>query len=116
MSTSMRGRSLALLAVASLVLSLISASSAENISSKEPLPPGMEEIMGSSKYAHSWWGALVLDLDRNQTLLAINPDKMFVPASTTKLFTVAAPWILWVPIIASRHQYMREARSIPAAV
>jgi D-alanyl-D-alanine carboxypeptidase/D-alanyl-D-alanine-endopeptidase (penicillin-binding protein 4) len=97
----MRGRSLALLAVASLVLSILSASSAENLSKKEPLPPGMEEIMGSSKYAHSWWGALVLDLDKNQTLLAINPDKMFVPASTTKLFTVAAA----LDILGSDHRF-----------
>ncbi len=89
-STSKRGRSLALLAVASLVLPLISASSAESLLSKEPVPPGVEEIMASPEYAHSWWGAIVLDLDKNQTLFAINPDKMFVPASTTKLFTVAA--------------------------
>ena len=89
-STSRRGRSLALLAVASLVLPFISASSAESLSSKEPVPPGVEEIMASPEYAHSWWGAIVLDLDKNQTLLAMNPDKMFVPASTTKLFTVAA--------------------------
>ena len=90
MSTSRRGRSLAFLTAASLVLSLIFISSADNLSSKEPLPPGMEEIMCSPEYAHSWWGAIVLDLDEDQTLLAINPDRMFVPASTTKLFTVAA--------------------------
>lgn len=73
-----------------LITSGLPAASADHSLVSESLPLELEDIMGSPAYNHSFWGLLVKDLDSNETLLSINPDKMFVPASTTKLFTVAA--------------------------
>lgn len=82
--------SLVFLAATLLIISCIPAMASADLPAKKPLPAGLGEIIASPAYNHSFWGLLVKDLDSNETLLAINPDKMFVPASTTKLFTVAA--------------------------
>lgn len=87
---SMKGLSLTLLAAILLIMSGLPALAAANSPMNGSMPVGLSEIMSSPTYSHSLWGILVRDIDSNQTLLAINPDMMFVPASTTKLFTVAA--------------------------
>jgi len=77
--------------LAGLLITLgLPATSADHSLVSESLPLKIEDIMSLPAYNHSFWGLLVKDLNSNETLLSINPDKMFVPASTTKLFTVAA--------------------------
>jgi len=85
-----RGYSLILLTATLLIVPGLPTMAAVNSQTDESLPVGLDEIMGSPAYNHSFWGLLVKDIDSNEILLSINPDKMFVPASTTKLFTVAA--------------------------
>lgn len=80
----------AILTVIFLIGSCFPATTADISSTNESIPAKLDEIMSSPAYSHSLWGVLVRDVDSNQTLVAINPDRMFIPASTTKLFTVAA--------------------------
>lgn len=55
-----------------------------------PLPENMLKIMHQPKYLHSNWGILVKDLNSGKILYDLNGEKMVLPASTTKLFSVAA--------------------------
>lgn len=56
------------------------------------LPENIEKIMQQNKYKHSTWGIYVRDTETDKTLIDLNSDKMFLPGSTTKLFSTAA-WI-----------------------
>ena len=47
-------------------------------------------ITSSPQYAHASWGLIVVDPSTGQTLYAKNANEMFLPASTTKLFSSAA--------------------------
>jgi D-alanyl-D-alanine carboxypeptidase/D-alanyl-D-alanine-endopeptidase (penicillin-binding protein 4) len=47
-------------------------------------------IVDATEYKHASWGIAVADASSGETLYQLNADKMFAPASTTKLFTVAA--------------------------
>lgn len=51
---------------------------------------GVTQLLAEPEFKQASWGILVVDLASGETLYELNPDKMFVPASTTKLFTVAA--------------------------
>jgi D-alanyl-D-alanine carboxypeptidase/D-alanyl-D-alanine-endopeptidase (penicillin-binding protein 4) len=50
----------------------------------------IEQIIDGSEYQHAQWGLLVSDLDSGAILYERNADKLFAPASTTKLYSVAA--------------------------
>jgi D-alanyl-D-alanine carboxypeptidase/D-alanyl-D-alanine-endopeptidase (penicillin-binding protein 4) len=54
------------------------------------LPQEMLKIMQQSKYQHANWGITAIDSETGQTLFDLNADQLFLPASTTKLFSVAA--------------------------
>ncbi len=56
----------------------------------EPLPPAIQKVLDAPRFKHAHWGLLVIDLGTGKVLLAHNPDKLFAPASTTKLYSVAA--------------------------
>ncbi|AKB78079.1 D-alanyl-D-alanine carboxypeptidase [Methanosarcina horonobensis HB-1 = JCM 15518] len=56
----------------------------------EPLPASVTGIMNNTRYDHAWWGILVEDLDTGEVIYQVNPEKMFSPGSTTKLYTGAA--------------------------
>lgn len=48
------------------------------------------KLLASSEGARSaFWGIQILDLPSGNTLYELNPDRLFVPASNTKLFTAA---------------------------
>ena len=51
-------------------------------------------VIGDPLYKHAHWGLLVVDLETGKTIYERNPDHLFAPASTTKLFSVAAAWDL----------------------
>lgn len=70
-----------------LTCSILNAS--ENPSDKT-LPKEMQKILDQDKYEHSIWGILVKDLQTGEILYDQNSDKLFSPASTTKLFSVSA--------------------------
>ena len=56
----------------------------------EKLSPQMRAIVDGPFYKHSHWGILVADLETGQTTYELSADKLFGPASTTKLFSMAA--------------------------
>lgn len=73
------------------VLTLFSqAYSQEKSLSKEILPEEMQTVMHQAKYDHSLWGIYLKDLHTGDVLFDLNSDKLFSPASTTKLFSIAA--------------------------
>lgn len=59
-------------------------------SAEKPLPEEILKVMHQAKYDHSIWGIYVKDIQTGEVLYDLNSDKLFSPASTTKLFSVAA--------------------------
>lgn len=54
------------------------------------LEKNITTITSAPRYAHASWGFIVVDPSTNQTLYEKNADEMFMPASTTKLFSSSA--------------------------
>ncbi|MBA3958201.1 MAG: D-alanyl-D-alanine carboxypeptidase/D-alanyl-D-alanine-endopeptidase [Parachlamydiaceae bacterium] len=54
------------------------------------LPEMMQRMMNQKKYEHSTWGVYFKDTTNGEILHELNSNQMFLPASTTKLFTVAS--------------------------
>jgi len=54
------------------------------------LSEGVLKIITAPLYKGSSWGILVKDLESGEVIYELNMDKLFVPASTTKLFTLSA--------------------------
>ena len=50
----------------------------------------IEELLADPDVAKAVWGIEVVDLGSGKTLYSLNADKLFIPASNTKLFTTAA--------------------------
>lgn len=75
----------------SLVLaSTLSFSSVGFVGAIEELPDDMQQIMLQPRYEQAIWGIYVKDLETGEILYDLNSDKLFSPASTTKLVSVAA--------------------------
>jgi serine-type D-Ala-D-Ala carboxypeptidase/endopeptidase (penicillin-binding protein 4) len=47
-------------------------------------------VMNRSEYRHAQWGILVVDAETGETVFEFNADALLLPASVTKLFTIAA--------------------------
>jgi D-alanyl-D-alanine carboxypeptidase/D-alanyl-D-alanine-endopeptidase (penicillin-binding protein 4) len=76
-----------------LVLGLILATVCLANASKTSAQTFAEEaakLMAEPEFPQASWGILIANLDTGETLYELNADKLFVPASTTKLFSVAA--------------------------
>jgi|SRR5580700_193383 PBP4 family serine-type D-alanyl-D-alanine carboxypeptidase len=58
--------------------------------SPSPLAERIQAIMSRPVFAHSNFGIEFFDVQTGEVLYALNADKMFVPASTTKLLTEGA--------------------------
>jgi D-alanyl-D-alanine carboxypeptidase/D-alanyl-D-alanine-endopeptidase (penicillin-binding protein 4) len=56
----------------------------------KPLEERIASVLSSPDLARSFWGIEVASLTSGKTLDAHNADKLFIPASNTKLFTTAA--------------------------
>jgi D-alanyl-D-alanine carboxypeptidase/D-alanyl-D-alanine-endopeptidase (penicillin-binding protein 4) len=56
----------------------------------KPLAARIEKVINGDAYKHSLWGMLVVDANTGKSLYELNGDKLFKPASTTKLFSTAA--------------------------
>jgi serine-type D-Ala-D-Ala carboxypeptidase/endopeptidase (penicillin-binding protein 4) len=59
-----------------------------------PVPPSVSaaiaQIEAKARYAHSTWGLLIADANTGQVLVSQNPEKLFTPGSTLKLYSAAA--------------------------
>jgi D-alanyl-D-alanine carboxypeptidase/D-alanyl-D-alanine-endopeptidase (penicillin-binding protein 4) len=64
--------------------------SAPATSSDTDFPAALEQITGRAVYLHANWGLAIADLASGKTLYEQNAEKLFAPASTTKLFSTAA--------------------------
>jgi len=49
----------------------------------------LADHIGQTKYASALWGAKIVSLDTGATVFEQNPQKLFSPASNSKLYTVA---------------------------
>jgi len=56
----------------------------------EPGVGRMADVIGRPEYKHARWGICVVDAKSGDIVHALNADQMFVPASTTKLFSCSA--------------------------
>lgn len=68
-----------------VVLFCMSASAARG-----DLAESIRAVIEAPEYRGASWGILVAELDSGKTLFEFNADKLFRPASTTKLYTVAS--------------------------
>src|SRR5271166_5126827 len=50
----------------------------------------VEAIVNGPDYRQSHWGILIVDTKTGEVVYALNADRLFLPASVTKLFSVAA--------------------------
>jgi D-alanyl-D-alanine carboxypeptidase/D-alanyl-D-alanine-endopeptidase (penicillin-binding protein 4) len=53
------------------------------------LHSAIEAVIAAPRYKHAHWGILAEDLTTGECIYALNADKLFIPASTTKLFSCA---------------------------
>src|SRR5438552_18391274 len=56
----------------------------------DDLAAQIEAVIGRDEYRQAHWGILVVDAESGKTVYAHNPDHLFFPASTTKLYSCAA--------------------------
>jgi D-alanyl-D-alanine carboxypeptidase/D-alanyl-D-alanine-endopeptidase (penicillin-binding protein 4) len=49
----------------------------------------IEEVTNGPDYKHAHWGILVVDSQTGEELYSCNPERLFIPASTTKLYSCA---------------------------
>jgi len=87
-----RRRSLDFLFLALGICLLLVPCGAVSLRAADPpaLPEAIRAVIGADRYRHAWWGLLVQDVQTGQILCALNPDRLFRPASVTKLFSAAA--------------------------
>ena len=50
----------------------------------------IEAVLATPGFQHGQWGLLVVDGKTGRTIYELNPDRLFAPASVTKLFSTAA--------------------------
>src|SRR5437764_15444988 len=50
----------------------------------------IDQIINGENYRQAHWGLLVVDSQTGETVYSHNADRLFMPASVTKLFSVAA--------------------------
>jgi serine-type D-Ala-D-Ala carboxypeptidase/endopeptidase (penicillin-binding protein 4) len=72
----------------SVVLCLFLATQLQAVKRK-PLPERIAAILAEPDLARGYWGIEIVSLTTGKVLYAQNSDKLFTPASNTKLFTTA---------------------------
>src|ERR1700690_2908193 len=69
---------------------------------RDPVAKRIDTILSAPDLAHGFWGIEVVSLDSGKIVYSQNADKLFTPASNTKLFTTAAALALIGPDYTSR--------------
>lgn len=74
-----------------LMWMLLSAGSltGQEVAVPKSLAEALQEVTSQRHYKHAHWGLLVVDGQSGETVLEQNADKLFAPASCTKLYSVA---------------------------
>ena len=78
------------LVAAFLLLPLASAADSSAAKKAKALEKKIDAILADPDLGRAFWGVSVLSLRDGKTIYALNSDKLFAPASNTKLFTTAA--------------------------
>ena len=69
-------------------LALLPALALASVLHAQPAPPRrVQAVLDRPEFAHASWGMEFYDLDSRKTIFALNPARLFVPGSTTKLLT-----------------------------
>src|SRR5581483_4196394 len=72
-------------------LSLAESSKSKPIKpNRQALAQRIDEVLSQPDVARGFWGVEVVSLKDGSVLYSLNPDKLFTPASNTKLFTTSA--------------------------
>src|SRR5215475_6870384 len=80
----------------SVVLCLFLATQLQ-AATRKPLPARIAAILSEPDLARGYWGIEIVSLSTGKVLYSQNADKLFTPASNTKLFTTAASLALIGP-------------------
>jgi D-alanyl-D-alanine carboxypeptidase/D-alanyl-D-alanine-endopeptidase (penicillin-binding protein 4) len=72
-----------------VALGLLLAMTPAGAAPPAPLAARLESLLSEPRFAAASWGVKVVSLDTGRTLFEHQADKLFVPASNTKLFTAA---------------------------
>ena len=80
-----------------LCLVLLAVGSASAAEKKNALVSHVDRVLSDPEVARGFWGIEIVSLSSGKTLYARNEDKLFTPASNTKLFTTAAALALIGP-------------------
>jgi PBP4 family serine-type D-alanyl-D-alanine carboxypeptidase len=84
-------RKIAFLASLQLLVVLLSSAIAGQVETR------LQQIMNRPDFRHAFFGIDFYSLDKNKPLYTLNPDKLFVPGSTTKLITAGSALALFGP-------------------
>src|SRR5262245_61984887 len=77
-------------ALAALVLIGWFSSARSAVQAPDELPAKISAFIHQPSYQQARWGILIVDAESGQPLFQHNPDQLFLPASTTKLYSCAA--------------------------
>lgn len=76
----------------------------------ERLRATTDSIVASPAFRNARWGILLVDPARSDTLLSVDPDRLFMPASNQKLLTGAAALLTLGPSYRWRTPVLLEGR------
>jgi D-alanyl-D-alanine carboxypeptidase/D-alanyl-D-alanine-endopeptidase (penicillin-binding protein 4) len=68
-------------------------------------------VIHAAEYKHAHWGILAVDLATGQTVYELDADRLFAPASVTKLFSTAAA----LDTLGADHRFIAKAKWMPPA-
>jgi len=85
-----RVRYYAIVAIWLVLLLPAQAASKKHQLSSARLTHDIEDIVAGPDSDRGFWGIEAVSLDSGRTIVALNSDKLFTPASNAKLFTTAA--------------------------
>jgi serine-type D-Ala-D-Ala carboxypeptidase/endopeptidase (penicillin-binding protein 4) len=77
-----------------LVLTLLATAQIHAADRRATLASRIDHLLSDPDVARGFWGIDIVSLSTGKTVLARNEDKLFTPASNTKLFTTAAAFAL----------------------
>ncbi len=75
---------------ASLAIPILCLLAARSSRSAEPLEARVEAVLKTPTYSQGAWGVLVVEVKTGKVVFEKNADRMFCPASVTKLFSCAS--------------------------
>src|SRR6478735_6250093 len=94
---SSRHRAVGWAAVAAVTAVVVAACSPGLSPGAQGLPHDIKDVMESPQYANSRWGLMTYDFKSGKPQMTINERQFFIPASTTKLFSMSSAWITFGP-------------------